>query len=689
MYYPEHHIQNVTKATARWSEWMPWSECSVTCHNGSRRRHRSCQAPTGGVDETGCVGAALEAIECYSGPCGGWSRWSVWSPCCHGKQERNRTCYKSEPGIEHCQGNASEVANCDSDECQLQPREEPGFKGSRWSEWLPWTPCSTSCGLGNRTRSRGCVAPDHIDGREVACTGLSRQTEACNGNITCPAPGVNRTASTWTDWSSWSDCSVDCGRGEKLRLRTCLEETCPGSWMDLQECIELDCESANTAGKNGTFVFMIDELSSVVSDISATESEETSRDELLKQHESLQYMLLNNTIQLGHLFSGQLEEVGKVVDVSMKKQEAGESGEEADHSHIIHFISTLTKKPKALSITPRPTPRPGHYIHEIETSRPSLFRLKMYYPNANVPGVTKETAHWSEWMPWSKCSVTCHYGSRRRHRSCQMPAGGVDETGCKGPMIEMIECNAGPCHVNGGWSGWGAWTPCCDGIQERHRECDNPAPVGSGERCHGIFMETLDCDEDRCTGLEGWSRWSVWSPCCLGQQERKRTCHGPEPSIVGCHGDALEVAHCDLDECHLQLGEEPGFTGSRWSEWLPWTPCSTSCGPGNRTRTHRCITPYHVDGREATCTGPSKQTEVCNGNVTCQGKKRVRISPERIRNFKNTRKGFTGLLISTAGLLMLGFMVLLCIAAYRRLRRRGRKPYKAVLGESPELIDWD
>ena len=53
-----------------WSSWKPWSDCSVSCGLGERRRQRTKyqEAQDGGID---CVGKDAETMKCHHGPCEG------------------------------------------------------------------------------------------------------------------------------------------------------------------------------------------------------------------------------------------------------------------------------------------------------------------------------------------------------------------------------------------------------------------------------------------------------------------------------------------------------------------------------------------------------------------------------------------------------------------------------------------
>ena len=71
----------------------------------------------------------------------------------------------------------------------------------QWSDWMPWTMCTRTCGGGRRYRYR-----ERGNGSETGS-----ETERCNVNM----------CATWGDWSSWGDCSVECGNGVKSRNRQC------------------------------------------------------------------------------------------------------------------------------------------------------------------------------------------------------------------------------------------------------------------------------------------------------------------------------------------------------------------------------------------------------------------------------------------------------------------------------------
>ncbi|XP_035676052.1 scavenger receptor cysteine-rich domain superfamily protein-like [Branchiostoma floridae] len=106
---------------------------------------------------------------------------------------------------------------------------------------------------------------------------------------------------------------------------------------------------------------------------------------------------------------------------------------------------------------------------------------------------------WSDWSPWSDCSVTCGVGTQTRDRSCTNPEPEHGGAECDGDTQETQQCDTGVfCPVDGGLSDWSAWSGCsvtCGvGTQTRHRSCTNPAPAHGGAGCHGYTDGTQQCN---------------------------------------------------------------------------------------------------------------------------------------------------------------------------------------------------
>ncbi|ESN90657.1 hypothetical protein HELRODRAFT_189937 [Helobdella robusta] len=197
--------------------------------------------------------------------------------------------------------------------------------------------------------------------------------------------------------------------------------------------------------------------------------------------------------------------------------------------------------------------------------------------------------HWSAWSSWSDCDVTCESGYKTRSRSCTDPAPLNEGQDCQGDGYEVARCNLALCPVDGHWSEWGVWSACsrsCDrGKASRSRKCNDPAPENGGKKCFGGNDEVIECNDGPCPVNGSWSAWSGWSECSeecnVGYKERIKSCTDP-PEMNGgitCQGQGHERVECTLKEC-----AEPYL----WTHWSHWSACSASCDGGLQWRKRKC-----------------------------------------------------------------------------------------------------
>ena len=67
----------------------------------------------------------------------------------------------------------------------------PQFPVDRWTDWSPWGACSSTCGLGEQSRTRECQL--HIEGLVIpasSCEGSRAEIMVCE-TLRCPGDYFN------------------------------------------------------------------------------------------------------------------------------------------------------------------------------------------------------------------------------------------------------------------------------------------------------------------------------------------------------------------------------------------------------------------------------------------------------------------------------------------------------------------
>ncbi|XP_059503813.1 hemicentin-1 isoform X2 [Stegostoma tigrinum] len=220
----------------------------------------------------------------------------------------------------------------------------------------------------------------------------------------------------------------------------------------------------------------------------------------------------------------------------------------------------------------------------------------------------------SEWLQWDPCSVTCGQGVQKRLRLCNNPVPANGGRHCEGTDSETRRCQSKHCPVDGSWSEWGQWEECSrtcgQGNRTRTRTCTNPPVQYGGKLCDGKAVEAIMCNIRPCPVVGGWSSWLPWGPCSetcgKGTQMRLRLCNNPPPSFDGAHCEGQDA---QTRVCKNRLCPVDG----KWTSWVSWTACSVSCGGGTRQRARTCSDPVPQYGGHY-CEGSDVQIDFCNSD---------------------------------------------------------------------------
>ncbi|GAB6020024.1 hypothetical protein CHUAL_002773 [Chamberlinius hualienensis] len=156
-----------------------WSQCSVTCGEGSVRRLVRCRTVDGQVtNDTHCNPS---------------SRPKEWSPC-----SIKAKCEDNDDG--------EEVVN------DLAINTAIEEHGMRWKIG-PWSQCSVSCGEGIEKRQVICVGSSD----EILSKDRCKPNEAPKSERNCHLPSCPK----WIFINNWSNCSRQCGGGNQWRTAVC------------------------------------------------------------------------------------------------------------------------------------------------------------------------------------------------------------------------------------------------------------------------------------------------------------------------------------------------------------------------------------------------------------------------------------------------------------------------------------
>ncbi|KAI4898140.1 hypothetical protein NFI96_015403, partial [Prochilodus magdalenae] len=563
-----------------WSDWTPWSVCSVSCGAGLQSRYRFCSSPERAGNGLPCLGLDRQDQVCVLSPCsrdGGWSEWTPWTDCTKscggGMRSRRRECNRpaTERKGDFCEGLKTELITCNTDPCPVSPCS--AVPGSVFSSCGPSCPrtcddlahcewrCEAGCyctdGKVLSVNSSTCVEKEqcpcldlntgqHIDPEDTVLSADGCNNCTCAGgqlncsNNPCPVDGG------WCEWSSWTPCSKTCGAEWVSRYRSC---ACPepksggAACPDQQEehgglgvqIQRQQCPSITFCPVHGSWG-----LWSAWSECDACAGVSVRKRECNSPPARFGGLPCHGE----HIQSRGCHDNQTVCSDCEGGQEEWPCGKPCPRScEDLHGDTECLDTPGCSQSCgcPRDMVLQDGVCVEREDCR-------CKFHNSSTVGFNISNTSW-EWpgrMDWQYANSG--ESIIRDCSNCTCEAG-------------VLNCDSVPgCHVDGGWSQWGPWSecsvPCGVGVKLRLRQCNNPAPQGGGRECSGAGDQQRECNSQACTDTGPWYDWSAWSACSVtcggGEQRRSRRCRSPP-----CAGMTRQSKTCNTQVC-LEVGCPPG-----------------------------------------------------------------------------------------------------------------------------------
>ncbi|KAI3381857.1 hypothetical protein SNEBB_005336 [Seison nebaliae] len=481
-------------------KWSSWNECK----NGVQERTRFCEVQSDCAWRCNDI-KTTDTRSCTVCSCTGWGNFGSCTQT-DGKcrRARYRTCSPNK-----CQ-NTVDYQYCDSNQC-----------GAFSLEYTAWGICQPECGnFRQRSRKQICVDKNKSNVALSNC-GIFGNTET----VEYCKPVVCDNCAVWSQWSTWSSCSVTCGKGEKKRSRYCISNAVTKSNEQVMECEMVVCSCAYSRWSDWSHCFCPNgqkyRMRSLLSfDISNCKQESTVDVEQCECPINGEWSIWSEWDKC--------------------------SGEQCGGR------GSQSRRRSCNNPTPKNRGQP-------------CFGVSLEQRNCLVPECATE---WSEWSSWSLCTDSCKPEISIRKRICK-------SLSCKGNSLDYKECPTRTCA--GAWSQWSAWFGCqCYNIRNgrykkfRTRICD-------GYSCSGNNYEEKECSNKEINDCSNsneqyqWSSWSSWSVCNCRESApkkfRNRQCKDTQTNQIvydrkkcgsSQNSYEYEICHC----------EKPII-----SEWSEWSPC--------------------------------------------------------------------------------------------------------------------
>ncbi|XP_066270066.1 macrophage mannose receptor 1-like [Branchiostoma lanceolatum] len=265
-------LRHIVAVDGGWSDWGTWSGCSVTCGVGTQTRNRTCTNPAPANGGTDCTGDARENRDCETGvPCPGCGGYlnapngTLQSPG-HPQNYANRLdcvwiitvdpeeriflsffTFSVEPSST-CRYDYVKVVYFSMLRCFIvkQKKKSPlPLLSSSSSIWVQDGRGDSAVDMGTWC---GTDSPPPLNSTNNSMTVIFHSDNSIvYPGFVATMPKIDICLHVvdggWSDWGSWSGCSVTCGVGTQTRNRTCTNPApanggadCDGNTQERQNC---------------------------------------------------------------------------------------------------------------------------------------------------------------------------------------------------------------------------------------------------------------------------------------------------------------------------------------------------------------------------------------------------------------------------------------------------------------------
>lgn len=561
-----------------WSSWFGGSGCTQVVF-----RERSVSVENNECGQP-CKGAKTETKRALSADCRlpaqdcELSGWSDWTRCVSRRDQKVRWRGVTRPPLNGGAACASDLG--ETQPCSASPTPKPCVM----SDWGAWTPCSSSCGAGRRTRMR--TVTSEAAHRGAPCRNSTLETAPCHAGP-CASQDCNVSS-----WAEWSFCDAE-RHTQRYRGRTILQPAlgrgaaCPQALLET-----IGCSSAGPTN-------------CVLGDWSP-------------------WSLCDRVCDGGQTFRTRYLKAppangGDCPRADLRETKACNTQLCADPPHDCAMSTWDSWSPCSAECGLGSRMRKRRVLQPANAGGIGCVGALSELVTCKVKDCEVVDCEWGGWGGWSACSLSCGGGTKRRSRGLAVSPRNGGALCPSAVMSEVAACGVelcpNPC-VDALWGAWQEWTRCSascgGGFKLRSRRVAREANF-CGREVDGTREEYTACSglppciQPRDCRLSAWSPWSYCSNSCFGVRERYRVV---EESAAGhgkpCLGDSLkELGPCSSGQCAPPAPED-----CRLSDWSDWGRCSSSCGGGQAERKRRLEVAPKNGG--ASCSSSLRVTAACN-----------------------------------------------------------------------------